>query len=187
VESVQEAEVTLPRATVGGLWRPEYLERLARAYWRYLSRISLNLLRVVYEPDARTVVLVARPFALLRFHPPEYVTEPHRGQVTWRIDRGLLVQRSNRGRGHLRIVVRRPDVDGDGPTETIQVGVEVRNFYPWLRGSGPFARIGTRLYAATQGRVHVLVTHGFLRYLGRLDLPPSRVGALPGEIATDDR
>ena len=40
------------------LWHPENLERLARAYWRYLGKISLGLIRVVYESDARTVVLL---------------------------------------------------------------------------------------------------------------------------------
>ena len=72
VRSLQEAEVTLPAAVVRALWRPEYLERLARAYWSYLSRISLHLLRVVYAPDSRTVVLLFRPFVLLRFHAPDY-------------------------------------------------------------------------------------------------------------------
>jgi hypothetical protein len=65
------------------------------------------------------------------------------------------------------------------------VSVEVRNFYPRLRGSGWFSRFGTLLYAQTQVRIHEFVTRGFLRDLGRLDLPPSRVGALPGEIQAD--
>ena len=70
VESVQRAEVDVPRSVIGELWRRENLERLARAYWRYLSRISLGLIRVVYEPEARTVVLVWRRLALLRFGRP---------------------------------------------------------------------------------------------------------------------
>ncbi len=47
---------------------------------------------------------------------------------------------------------------------------EVENFYPLLRGSGPFARMGSRFYAATQLRIHVLVTRGFLRSLAELEL-----------------
>ena len=54
----------------------------------------------------------------------------------------------------------------------------MQNFYPFLRGRGWFARIGAHLYAATQLRIHVLITHGFLRSLAKLDLPPSQVGAL---------
>ena len=79
VGSTQEAIATLPEEMLAELWRPEYLERLARAYWRYLSRISLGLIRVVYAPDSRTVVLLSRRLPLLRFHAPEYETEPDSG------------------------------------------------------------------------------------------------------------
>ena len=41
----------------------------------------------------------------------------------------------------------------------------VQNFYPWLRGTGPFARIGVWVYAQTQQRIHRTVTRGFLRRL----------------------
>ena len=191
VESVQRAEVDVPESLLAELWRPEYLERLARAYWRWLNRISLGLLRVVYEPDARTVVLLFRPFALLRFHAPEFETEGTRGEVVWRIDRGLLVAREGRGKGYLRIAVERL---GDAETAAavpalapgrvrLRLEASVANFYPWLRGTGWFSRFGTWLYGQTQLRIHVLVTNGFLRSLARLDLPPSEVGALRGEIA----
>jgi hypothetical protein len=40
--------------------------------------------------------------------------------------------------------------------------MEVQNFYPWLRGSGPFARVGVWIYAQTQQRIHRAVTRGFL-------------------------
>ena len=66
--------------------------------------------------------------------------------------------------------------------ETLAVRLEVRNFYPWLRGSGRFARLGAWIYGQTQLRIHVIVCNGFLRSLARLDLPPSRVGALAGEL-----
>ncbi len=74
--SKQAAEVTLPREELDRIWTPEYLERLARTYWRFLTRVSLGLLRVLYTEDAREVVLLTRPFVLLRFHKPEYETEP---------------------------------------------------------------------------------------------------------------
>ena len=191
VESEQRADVDIPDDMLEELWRPEYLERLARAYWRWLNRISLGLLRVVYEPDARTVVLLFRRFALLRFHAPEYDTGPARGAVTWRIERGLLVAREGRGHGYLRIRVERiGDAEAAAGTHPLapgnvrlRVSSAVANFYPWLRGTGWFSRFGTWLYSQTQLRIHVLVTNGFLRSLARLDLPPSEVGALRGEIA----
>ena len=178
VDSAQEAIATLPPPLLEELWKPESLERLARAYWRFLSRVSLGLIRVVYADDSRTVVLLSRRLPLLRFKAPEYETRPDQGSVTWRIDRGLLVAREGReGKGFLRIAVRRLEAPGE-----VHLGVEVRNFYPWLRGRGRFARFGAWLYGQTQVRIHRLVTFGFLRSLARLDLPPSRVGALRAEI-----
>jgi hypothetical protein len=178
VASVQEAEVTIPRDLVEPLWTAENLERLARSYWRWLSRATLGLIRVVYEPDSRAVVFVHPRLRLLTFHAPEYETERGFGCVTWRIDRGLLVAREGRDRnGYLRIRVERPATT-TGAEETLAVRLEVRNFYPWLRGSGRFARFGAWLYGQTQLRIHVIVCNAFLRSLARLDLPPSRVGAL---------
>src|SRR5262245_59369395 len=72
VSSVQEADASVPTEILDRLWKPEYLERLARSYWRFLTRISLGLIRVVYAPDSRTVVLLSRHLPLLRFRRPEY-------------------------------------------------------------------------------------------------------------------
>lgn len=187
VRSIQEAEVELPFSAYEQLWKAEYLERLARAYWAHLSRISLGAVRVVYEPSARTVVLLAPRLPLLRFRRPEYVTGPGLGQVTWRIERGLLVAPAGRGRGFLRIAVRSAGPDPAAARALIRVRTEVASFYPFLRGGGWFARLGVRIYNATQVRIHVWVTHGFLRSLERLDLPLSSVGALAahGEDAAD--
>ena len=183
VASVQEAEVTVSSDLLAELWRPESLERLARAYWAWLSRVTLSLVRVVYEPDSRAVVLFTRRLPLLRFGLPEYDTGPDHGSVTWPILRGVLVARNGRDRGgFLRIAVYRHEPRADADSETLTVRLEVRNFYPWLRGSGRFARFGAWLYSQTQLRIHVLVCNGFLRSLAALDLPPLRVGSLTGEI-----
>ena len=185
VTSKQEAEITLPRQELDRIWSPEYLERLARTYWRWLSRISLGLLRVVYAPDSRRVVFLAPPFTLLRFRAPEYETDPNCGVVTWRIDRGLLVAPPGRGNGWLRIKVTRPP-DAEGDEVTVRVSSEVANFYPALGGWGWFAKIGARFYRYTQLAIHVVVTNGFLRSLAKLDLVPSRVGQLRGELERPD-
>jgi hypothetical protein len=177
VESTQEAIATLPEEELQKLWKPEYLERLARAYWAYLNKFSLGLIRVVYAPESRTVVLLSRRIPLLRFHAPEYETNADGACVTWRIDRGLLVAREGRGKGFLRIEVRKLDEPG-----RLHLSVSVQNFYPFIRGRGRFARFGAWLYGQTQVRIHRLVTFGFLRSLARLDLPPSRIGALRAEI-----
>lgn len=177
VESTQEAIATVPERVLSELWKAEYLERLARAYWAYLSKVSLGLIKVVYAPDSRTVVLLTRRLPLLRFHAPEYDTARDRATVTWRIDRGLLVAGEGRGQGFLRIEVRKLEESG-----RLHLAVSVQNFYPFIRGRGRFARFGAWLYGQTQVRIHRLVTFGFLRSLARLDLPPSRIGSLRAEI-----
>ena len=176
VTSRQVADVTLPRAELERIWTPEYLERLARTYWRFLTRISLGLLRVLYTPHSRDVVFVARPLVLLRFSAPEYDIRSDFGSVTWRIERGLLVAPAGRGKGYLRIGVLRTAERGD--QATVWVSSEVASFFPMIRGWGWFARIGQPLYSFTQLRLHVVVTHAFLRSLANLDLAPSLVGAL---------
>jgi hypothetical protein len=184
VTTRQAAEVLLPRGELERLWTPEYLERLARTYWRFLTRVSLGLLRVLYTEDSREVVLLTRPLVLLRFRAPEYEVEADKGTVTWRIDRGLLVGRHGRGRGYLRLSVLRGPQRQSAPDEgSVYVASEVAHFFPAIAGRGRFSRIGRFLYSETQLRVHVLVTHAFLRSLARLDLAESVVGALlpPGE------
>ena len=71
---------------------------------------------MLYTDDSREVVLLTRPFVLLRFRKPEYEIEADGGTVTWPIDKGLLVAPSGRGRGYLRLSVRRP-ADDDGTSE----------------------------------------------------------------------
>ena len=171
--SRQVAEVTVPRAELEKLWSPEHLESLARTYWSFLSRFSLGLIRVLYDEDWREVVFLRRPFVLLRFRKPEYHFNPDGGTVTWPINRGVLVARRGRGRGFLRLGVRREPLADDADEVTLLVSSEVVNFYPTLA-----TRLGRWMYEQTQLRVHVLVTHAFLRSLANLELEPSRVGAL---------
>ena len=167
VRSIQAANVDLPEAELEAIWSPMHLERLARTYWKYLSRISLGLIRVHYGPDERAVVFITRPFVLLRFHPPEYEMHGVRGIVRWRIRDGILVAR--RDDGYLEIDVRRMESPRPG-WGRVHVEVEVANFYPAL------ARPFKWFYVNTQSRIHVIVTHGFLRSLARLELEESAVG-----------
>jgi hypothetical protein len=173
VGSRQVAEVTLPRAELQRIWSPEYLERLARTYWCFLSRFSLGLIRVLYNEDSREVVFLTRPFVLLRFRKPEYRIDADGGTVTWPIDRGVLVASYGRGRGFLRLSVRRRPENDSSDDVTLVVTSEVVNFYPTIAD-----RFSHWIYEQTQLRIHVIVTHAFLRSLANLDLEPSRVGAL---------
>src|ERR1700729_2580303 len=115
VRSAQLARLTMNADDLERLWITPNLENLARTYWRFLTRATLGLIRVVYDQDARSVVLVARPLTLLRFDPPEYHVERDRGRVTWPIRDGLLVARAGRRSGFLRIDVQRLLGAGEAP------------------------------------------------------------------------
>ena len=182
VRSIQAADVTVPAHELDALWNATHLERLARTYWKYLSRVTLGLIRVTYTETERQVVLLFRPLVLLRFRAPEYELYRDRGVVRWRIEDGLLVSpRGRGGNGYLEIDVRRLPPEEEGWT-TVHVEVEVASFYPaiatWLTGF---------VYSHTQSRIHVLVTHGFLRSLAKLELEESAVGrfAQPEEGAPE--
>jgi hypothetical protein len=177
VRSVQSAKLTMDASDLERLWTPANLENLARTYWLFLSRVTLNLIRVVYTADSRSVVLIARPLTLLRFDAPEYTLEENHGAVRWRIRDGLLVARSGRGCGFLALDVRREPPRPDGK-EDLLIEVEVANFYPSIA-----VGFSMPAYEMTQSFIHVLVTHAFLRSLAKLDLARSKIGLLADQTA----
>lgn len=178
IRSIQAADLSLPEAALKGLWSPMYLERLARTYWRFLARVTLGLVRVRYTEHDRSIVLGLPALKLITFAAPEYELDPLRGLVRWRIARGLLVAKHGRdGGGYLQIEVRRRDNEDSArpPHACLHIEIEVAGFYPAIA-----SRLGRRIYGATQSKIHVIVTHGFLRSLARLDLAESRVGRFAG-------
>jgi hypothetical protein len=173
VRSIQAANVDMPVEELERLWTPMNLERLARTYWKYLSRVTLGLIRVTYAETERAVVFIGRPLVLLRFHAPEYDLSAGRGIVQWRIQDGLLVSRQHEG--YLEIDVKRLESDRQGYGR-VHVEVEVANFYPAIA-----TWVARWFYKQTQSRIHVLVTHGFLRSLAKLELEESAVGRYSDE------
>jgi hypothetical protein len=174
VRSIQGADLAMPTSELDRIWTPMHLERLARTYWRFLTRATLGLVRVVYTETTRTVVLLFPFLPLLRFQAPEYRMDDTRGIVRWAIADGLLVARP--GHGHLEIDMQRcgPDpVNDERQRERVHVEVEVAAFYPAIA-----SRVGRWVYEQTQSRIHVVLTYGFLRSLVRLDLAESKVGRL---------
>jgi hypothetical protein len=174
VRSVQAADIFLPTQALHQIWTPMHLERLARTYWRFLTRVTLGLIRIAYTERERFIVLLTRPFVLMRFQAPEYAMDTEHGVVRWRIERGILVARQGRGNGYLEIEIERRGCDEPGMA-CLHVQVAVANFYPSIAAT--FSR---PVYRMTQAFVHVLVTHAFLRSLARLDLARSRAGRLEG-------
>jgi hypothetical protein len=180
VRSLQTADLFLPAAAVEEIWTPVYLERLARTYWRYLSRVTLGLIRVCYTERERYVVLLSKRLKLITFQAPEYEMDATRGLVRWRIARGLLVARRGRDLGYLQIEVCRRPVQPGAQRAKLHVAVEVANFYPAIAFG-----LSRWIYDATQSHIHVLITHGFLRSLARLDLAESRTGRLAPRAAPE--
>jgi len=172
VRSVQTAVLMTPRDRLERMWGPANLENLARTYWRFLTRVTLGLIRVVYGENERSVILLVRPLTLLRFEAPEYVLDGDHGTVTWRISDGLLVARGGRGCGFLRLDVRRETFEGSDQA-IVRIELEVANFYPSIA-----ARFSMPVYMATQSVIHVLVAHAFLRSLSTLELAESKVKRL---------
>ena len=149
-----------------------YLERLARTYWRFLTRVTLGLVRVRYSQTERSLVLLG----------PRLRAAHVRGA---RVRAGARPR--DRALAHRARPARRP------PRPRRRGAPADRGAPPARRGSRtaraaarrgrgrelpPRDRLGLRppLYNATQSRIHVLITHGFLRSLARLDLAESRVG-----------
>lgn len=175
VRSVQAADILLPPGMLDELWTAQSLERLARTYWRYLSAVTLGLVRVYYTPGERYVCLLLKSFKLLTFRAPEYEADGDRGIVRWRIARGLLVAPAGReGDGYLEIEVRRLP-SGEPERALVNVEVEVANFYPAIAN-----RLGRFLYTNTQSRIHVVVTHGFLHRIAARRLDESVTGRFRG-------
>jgi hypothetical protein len=188
IECAQSAVVTVDDEIFEQLWTPSTLEFLARSYWRFLQRRSLGLIKIGFGPDWRSIHLLTRRITLLRFHAPKFESGPQSGSVEWPIDRGLLVAAEGRGQGYLKIEVELSDSDPAGPgRERLTVTSEVANFYPWLRGSGWFARLGTWLYSQTQLRIHIWITKGYLRSLRTLPATVIRRGEDPDAVEGDGR
>jgi hypothetical protein len=184
VRSVQSAVLTMHERDLDRIWTPANLENLARTYWRFLSRVTLNLIRIKYTADSRSVVLLGRPLTLLRFDAPEYTIDDDHGAVRWRIRDGLLVARTGRGCGFLELDVRREPPRGRAGTDSrvdLLIEVEVANFYPSIA-----VGFSEPVYEMTQSAVHVLVTHAFLRSLANLDLARSKVGQLADQLEIAD-
>jgi hypothetical protein len=164
--SLQAGELIVdpPVATILGRG---FLDTAATEYWQFVSRVTLGLVRVEYGGEHQSVILVRRPLVLLQFRTPEYELRERSAAVTWRIERGLLVSAEGRNRGFLRLSVAQLDGEPAAEQARVRVQMEVRNFYPWLRGSARFARFGAWLYGRTQQRLHRWITRGFLRAMAK--------------------
>ena len=181
VRSVQGADIIVGEDALAGLWNPEHLERLARTYWRSLTRFTFGLVNVGYSESERWVYLINPHVRLLTMQKPEYEMSAGRGIVRWRIEKGLLVAANGRGGdGYLEIDVRRFDYPGWNKAR-IHVEIEVANFYPQIA-----SKLGRWLYVNTQSRIHVIACHFFLRQLVKRVLDVSKVLPFAGPATAEE-
>ena len=162
------------RGRVDEIWNPLHLERLARTYWRFLTRVrSASSASPTRRPSATSWSSSRGRSCLLSFQAPEYEMDDDRGIVRWRIEQGPA-------RGPARARRRRLPGDRRPPLRARSRGRRAARAS--RRGRGRELLPGDRLrhrdvvLPNTQSRIHVIVTHGFLRSLARLDLAESRVG-----------
>ena len=91
--------------------------------------------------------------------------------MTWPIIDGLLVSQEGRGHGFLRLSMDRTGQGTGSEAPALRATIEVHDFYPSIRSRGHMAGwLGTRLYGATQRRIHRSISRAFLRSLAHLDL-----------------
>ena len=72
VRSIQAANVDMPADELLELWKPVNLERLARTYWKYLSRVTLGIIRVTYTYSIGDVSI---PLNLVYYERGEFAAE----------------------------------------------------------------------------------------------------------------
>ena len=72
----------------------------------------------------------------------------------------------------MRICVERPENENGSDEVAVLVSSEVGGFLPTLSFPGlrTLSNVGRWFYNQTQLRIHVIVTHMFLRSLGNLEL-----------------
>ena len=169
VRSVQRADLLIDREALEEIWTPAHLERLARTYWRFLTHVTLGLIRVRYSEQGRSVVLLSQPLPAVdlraagvrdRRRTRAWCAGASAGGCSW-LAAAATAPATCRSRW--------PAQPGEqSERQTLHVEVAVVNFYPAI-ASG----LSLRLYNVTQSRIHVIVTYGFLRSLARLDLAES--------------
>ena len=159
-----------------------HLERLARTYWKYLSRVTLGLIRVEYTDTERAVVLLHRPLVLLRFNAPEY--KMRRRPRDRALDDPRRHPRRPPGPHERRLPGdRRQALPGRrAGHEKVHVEVEVANFYPALATLGGALVLRQHPVAhprARHARLPALAGAAGARGVGRRALRPhgQRAGA----------
>ena len=126
-------------------------ERLGRAYWREVRRLTLSAVRVHERSGGLELRLLGRGPALLRFGRPAIEATPERATCRYPIQGGLL---ASRAAGELAF-----EQTADAICSTI------RGFFPRLAAREGEPDWTGALYNQVQSRAHVAISR---RYFERL-------------------
>jgi hypothetical protein len=159
VRSVQEARL----GAADGELDLRAAERMPEAYWRYLRRRFVGVIRAVDAPERPAIVLLTRRLPLLRFGATRAESGEGVARVSLAIEGGLLLARAGKWRGVLSFELAAPPPDAE-QRGVIARGI-VDGYQPRLCAPGPLLGTRTWIYAKTQLRLHVAVMRGFLRSL----------------------
>ena len=126
-------------------------ERLGRAYWREVRRLTLSVVRVRERDGALELRLLGRGPALLRFGPPAIEATEERAFCSYPIEGGLL---ASRAAGELTF-----EQTANAMRSTI------RGFFPRLAAREGEPDWTGALYNEVQSRAHVAISR---RYFERM-------------------
>jgi hypothetical protein len=146
VESEQRA--TLPEPVVE--FSAAGAERLGRAYWREVHRVTWSLVRPRERRGSLELRLLGRGPALLRFGRPSVEATETLASCTYPIEGGLLASRSA---GEITFV------QTGGPEPAVRS--TIRGFFPRLAAREGEPDWAGALYSQLQSRVHVAISRRY--------------------------
>jgi hypothetical protein len=139
----------------GALLTPAYL---VERYLAFLRKCTFSIVQPVQAGGKTAFALFGSLFPMLIFSGPEFSGNGRTHSATLRIEGGLLVQRSECGKGMLSFIIGNVE-------EGVQVAVEVRDYCPLLLGGRKPSKMRKWFYRCTQAFVHRIITVRFLAHL----------------------
>jgi hypothetical protein len=133
---------------------------LVEKYLDFVGKCTFFLVRPQRNGGATAFSLFGISLPLLIFSGPEFSETEHSQSATFRIDGGLLVQRSECGKGMLSFTIENVE---DG----VQIAVEVCDYCPLLLGGARSSKLRKLLYRSSQALIHKIITSRFLLHLYR--------------------
>jgi hypothetical protein len=133
---------------------------LVECYLAFLQKCTLSIVRPVRTEGNTIFSVFGTSLPLLIFSGPEFSGNDSLQSATLRIVGGLLVQRSECGKGMLSFTI-------EGISDGVLVAVEVCDYCPLLLGGPRPSKLRKWIYRCSQALVHKIITSRFLCHLYR--------------------